>query len=201
MRIPARPPRALPADRGLGDVESTAKKKGSDWEVFLGILAPAAGERILDLGAGSGGNAALVLEASGGAEVYAIDPDEKRVAEATRDHPMVKSSVAGAESIPFPDLFFDKAYSTMALHHFADLDRALAEVVRVLKRGGLFVVLEVEPHSWMGRVFRFFGRLTGEKMQMMSEAQLLSRMNSQGDFRSSSSLRLRGRYLIRASRV
>jgi len=174
--------------------------KPSDWEALLGYLAPSPGERILDVGAGDCKIAARVLEASKGAEVYAIDPNEKKIAAAKRDHPSVKSSVGVAEGLPFPDSHFSKAYSTLALHHFADLDKALAEIGRVLKQGGYYVVLEVEPHSLGGMFFRFFGRLMSEKMQIMTQDQFLARVGSGKGFGVGRSMRLGGRYLVQLTR-
>ena len=165
------------------------------------MLGPGPGERILDVGAGDCSKAAKVLEASAGAEVYAVDPNERRISAARRQRPQVKSSVAGAESLPFPDCHFDKAYSTMALHHFADLDKALGEVSRVLKPGGLYVVLEVEPRSTLGRLFRFFGGLMGEKMQVMSQAQLLARLKQTEGFQVTGSAGLGSTYLVRLARA
>ena len=176
-------------------------EKRSDWEVFLEFLAPSSDERILDVGAGDCKNAARVLEASKGAEVYAIDPNEKRIAAAKRDRPSVKSTVGFAEGLPYPDSHFSKAYSTLALHHFADLDRALAEICRVLRPGGSYVVLEVEPHSLSGRLFRFFGRLMGEKMQIMTEDQLLARVGGGKGFSVGRSMRMDGRYLVQLRRT
>ena len=174
--------------------------RDSNWKVFLEYLAPASGEKILDVGAGSGANAAKVLEVSGGAEVYAVDPDERRIASMKTHFPSVKGSVAGAESLPFPDSYFEKVYSTMALHHFNDPDKGLSEITRVLKKGGSFVILEVEPGSMAGRLFRFFGRLMGERMNMMSQAQLIARLGSIDGVKVTNSVSLGGRYLIRLAR-
>ena len=168
---------------------------------FLQMLAPAPGEKILDVGAGKGEVAGRVMGASKGAEVYAVEPDEKRLAAMKRDFPAVKCSMAGAESLPFPDSYFDKVYATMALHHFADLDAALRQVARVLKHGGAFVILEVEPRSTMGRVFRFFGRLTGEHMNMMTEERCLEKLRTAGDLEVVASVSLGARYLVRLKRL
>ena len=173
----------------------------TSWDVFLGYLAPAPGERILDVGAGNGSKAAQVLRASGGAEVYAVDPNEKRVASMKRDFPSIKGSVAGAESLPFPDSHFDKVYSTMAVHHFNDLDKGFAEIVRVLKPGGSFIILEVESNSFSGRLFKFFGRLTGEHMMIMDMDQLLTRVGKVQGLRISRSVGLGSRYLIQLTRT
>jgi ubiquinone/menaquinone biosynthesis C-methylase UbiE len=171
------------------------------WEAFLSMLAPGPGEKILDIGAGDCSKAAKVLEASPGSEVYAVDPNEKRIAAAKRQRPQVKGSVASAESLPFPDSHFDKAYSTMALHHFADVDMALGEVARVLRPGGLYVIAEVEPRSTLGKLFRFFGGLMGEKMQIMSQAQLLARLKQARGLQVTSSTGLGSTYLVLLART
>jgi ubiquinone/menaquinone biosynthesis C-methylase UbiE len=173
----------------------------SEWDAFLGMLSPGLGERILDIGAGDCTKAAMVMRASNGAEVYAVDPSEKRIAAAKRAHPQVKSSVAGAEHLPFPDSHFDKAYSTMALHHFTDLDRALGEIARVLKPAGCYVILEVEPNSAIGRLFRFFGILMGEKMQIMTEGELLAKLEHTAGFQVTRSVGLGSRYLVQLAKA
>ncbi len=177
------------------------KGGGAGWDEFISLLAPANGERILDIGAGDCENAELVLRTSEGVEVYAIDPDEKKIARAKSEHSAVKSQVAAAESIPFPDSYFDKAYSTMALHHFADLDRSLDEIARVLKHGGSYVVLEIEPGSLLGRIFRFLEKLFGEGMNITTLAQLVARFESSKEFRVVQSKSLGSRYLVQAARA
>ena len=164
-------------------------------------LAPSSGELILDVGAGKGRVADQVMKASGGAEVYAVEPNAKRVDSMKREFPAVKSSLGSAESLPFADSYFDKVYATMALHHFSDLDKALREVARVLKPGGSFVVLEVEPGSGLGSLFRFFGRVTGERMKMLTREQLQAQVESVGGLRVVRSGGEGSRYLIQASRT
>ena len=169
-------------------------------EKFLDALAPAPSERILDVGAGRGDVAEMVRQASHGAEVYAVDPNEKRVAAMKRDHPEVKGSVASAESLPFTDGYFDRAYATLALHHFSELDRALGELRRVLKLGGYFVVVEVEPHSWEGRLFRFFGRVMGEHMNIMSHGELEAKLGAVEGLSVLTTVSLGQTFLIRTRR-
>lgn len=117
-----------------------------------------------------------------------------------RAFPALRSSVARAESLPFADSHFDKVYSTMALHHFSDLDGALREFARVLRPGGSFVVLEVEPGSRLGSLFRLFGRITGEHMGMLTREQLQLRLESSG-FRVMGSRERGSRYLLHAMRI
>jgi len=171
------------------------------WDLFVGMLSPASGDRILDVGAGRGTIAARVLETSKGAEVFAVDPNEKRVASISRNFSAVRSHVAGAEALPFPDAYFDKVYATMALHHFADMDRALYEISRVLKGGGTFIIVEVDPHSAKGRLFRLFGRLTGEHMNLMTVKELTDKLGSSTTFKVARTTERGSDYLIQLMRV
>ena len=172
-----------------------------EWGEFLSMLAPGPGEKILDVGAGRGSVAAKVLESSRGAQVYAVDPNKKRVSQMAANFPAIRSSVAGAEELPFPDSNFDKAYTTMALHHYADVDRGLTEVARVLKKGGGFVILEMEPGSLMGRMFRFFGSLSGEHMTVMKEEQLIAKLRAHGELEVTKTSRLGPKYLVQLRRI
>ena len=173
----------------------------TEWDEFVRMLSPGPGEKILDVGAGKGTAAGRVLDVSKGALVYAVDPNEKRVTKMQTGFPMLRASVAGAERLPFADSDFDKAYTVMAMHHYGDIDRALGEIARVLKHGGTFVILEMEPGSLMGRVFRFFGRIGGEHMTVMREDQLLSKLKARDDFRVSNSTKLGAKYLVQLTRV
>lgn len=172
---------------------------GSD--PLVDMLSPSPGEKILDIGAGKGAVTNRVLKASGGAEVYAIEPNERRVASMKKDFPEIRTSVAGAENLPFPDSYFDKAYTTMALHHVADFDRAVREVARVLKKGGSFVILEVEPSSGLGAMFRFVGRLLGEHMSIVTQEQLLERLRTAEGLRLMRSSKDGPRYLVQLQRT
>ena len=60
-----------------------------------------------------------------------------------------------AENLPFEDKVFDVVIAKDTLHHFSDAEKALSEISRVLKPGGLFIVSE--PYwSLLGRlVFKF----------------------------------------------
>ncbi|MDE1852382.1 MAG: methyltransferase domain-containing protein [Thaumarchaeota archaeon] len=173
----------------------------AEWDEFVRMLSPGPGEKILDVGAGKGVVAGRVLDASKGALVHAVDPNEKRVAKMQSDFPGLRASVAGAEKLPFADSDFDKAYTTMAMHHYANIDGALSEIARVLKHGGTFVILEMEPGSLMGRIFRLFGKIGGEHMTVMREDQLLAKLKARGDYRVSNSTKLGAKYLIELTRV
>ena len=103
-----------------------------------------AGKRILDIGCGPRGS----LEwATNAAERVGLDPlaDSYRRLGASK-HAM--RYIAGhAESIPVPDGHFDVVCSFKSLDHVDDLDRVIAEIPRVVKPGGLFLLLTDVNHS------------------------------------------------------
>lgn len=100
------------------------------------LLAPGRGERILDLGCGTG---ALTAEISAsGAEVVGIDVSSEMVEQARRNHPHLRFEVADARSFRF-DEPFDAVFSNATLHWVRDQEPAVRSVHRALKPGGRFV--------------------------------------------------------------
>jgi SAM-dependent methyltransferase len=100
-----------------------------------------AGKRILDVGCGPRGS----LEwASNAAERVGLDPLAERYRALGADLHAMRYVAAGAEAIPFGDQHFDVVSALNALDHVDDLDRAAAELVRVLAPGGtLLLIVEV----------------------------------------------------------
>jgi SAM-dependent methyltransferase len=103
-------------------------------------LAPAAGERILDVGCGDGFYDRRIAHI--GALVDAIDARPERLALAMRwnPHPRVRLHHMSAEALEFPDNYFDKAVSICVLEHIADDEGALRHLHRVLRPGGRLVL-------------------------------------------------------------
>lgn len=102
---------------------------------LLALLAPRAGERVLDLGCGEGRLTAEI--AATGAQVIGIDASAEQVA-AARDLGL-EAHLGDGAALPFPDAAFDAAFSNAALHWMRDIDAVLAEVARVVVPGGRFV--------------------------------------------------------------
>jgi ubiquinone/menaquinone biosynthesis C-methylase UbiE len=102
---------------------------------------------LLDLGGGTGALAARLSDALS-VDVTVLDPSPEMVAQ-MRPHPRVRAFVGTAERMPFPDRLFDACLISDAFHHFRDQDGAVAEIRRIVRRGGGLLMLEFEPNGWM----------------------------------------------------
>jgi trans-aconitate methyltransferase len=98
------------------------------------LLAPQAGERILDLGCGDGVLTEKIVAA--GAEVVAVDAAPDMVAAARARG--IDARVMPGQNLTF-DREFDAVFSNAALHWMRPPDAVLAGVRRALKQGGRFI--------------------------------------------------------------
>jgi demethylmenaquinone methyltransferase/2-methoxy-6-polyprenyl-1,4-benzoquinol methylase len=106
----------------------------------------AAGQRLLDLGAGTGDLARQALRHVPGCRVLAADftLEMMRVGQGSIPSGEIGPAwtVADALRLPFPDASFDAVVSGFLLRNVADLRQALAEQLRLLKEGGRMVALD-----------------------------------------------------------
>jgi trans-aconitate methyltransferase len=98
-------------------------------------LAPATGERILDLGCGDGHLSKRIVAT--GAIVVGLDSSPQMAAAARALG--INVTVGDAEALPFESSSFDAVFSNAALHWVRNHDGMLASVKRVLKPHGRFV--------------------------------------------------------------
>lgn len=118
------------------------------------VLAPQPGERILEVGPGTGYYSLEVAEwIAPGGQLEVVDVQREMA-----DHTMrrarergvsnVVASVADVRRLPYEDSTFDGAYLVAVLGEVPDQDAALRELARVLRPGGRLVVGELfgDPH-------------------------------------------------------
>ncbi len=112
-------------------------------------LAP--GERVLDLGCGTGTLLAQLAAAQPQAQLTGVDPDPavlKRAARRLAGTPRpVRLLRAGAQALPLPEDSIDVVVSTLVFHHLPDAvkDAAVGEVRRVLTSRGRFLLVDFGP--------------------------------------------------------
>jgi SAM-dependent methyltransferase len=118
---------------------------GADLGWLVEALAPAAGDRVLDLGCGAG-HAGFAVAARG-AVVTAVDTSEGMLETArllARDRGLDGYEAVRADvvALPFADAAFDGVVSRYSGHHWPDVGAALAEAARVLSPGGRFAIVD-----------------------------------------------------------
>lgn len=107
-------------------------------EFAFAAIAEARPRRVLEVGGGEGELAERVVRELG-VELVAIDQSERMV-EIQRSKG-IDAAVGDVQELPFRDGEFDVAVAAWMLFHVPDLDRALAELARVLKPDGRLVAV------------------------------------------------------------
>lgn len=104
------------------------------------LLRAQAGQRLLDVGAGTG-DAACELAAETGTEVVVCDLSRVMCAEMRRAG-LRQVAVADSHRLPFKGAAFDGVWADRVLRHVGEPERALEEMLRVVRPGGRIVVCD-----------------------------------------------------------
>ena len=118
------------------------------------ILSPAPGERILEVGPGTGYYSLQLadwISPRGQLDIFDVQPEmlEHTMRRAAQtDAINIVATVGDAVKLPYADATFDAACLTLVLGEIPDQDAALRELARVLKPGGRLIVGELfgDPH-------------------------------------------------------
>jgi SAM-dependent methyltransferase len=138
-------------DRGLAGLVRYLRHAPRMWrsvvnDAVVDLIAPAAGERVVDIGAGVGAGAVVV--ARRGATAVAVEPTPymRGVLSARRAVQRARARIevvdGAAEHIPLDDGAADAVMAVNTMHHWVDPDAAVAEIARVLAPGGRLVLVD-----------------------------------------------------------
>lgn len=103
---------------------------------YFGALA---GKRILDAGCGKGRFARILRESDRTAEIWGLDISPEMLKFAPVG---IRKAAGSMTALPFPADTFDCVYATESLEHAVEIEKAVAELCRVLKPGGRLVIID-----------------------------------------------------------
>ncbi|MGE5813471.1 MAG: class I SAM-dependent methyltransferase [Acidobacteriota bacterium] len=158
---------------------------GRVWDALINQASIAPGQRVLDIGCGTGGLVVRLKQLHPDVTVVGLDPDAKALARAQR-----KSEAAGAgiqldqafsDRMPYPGGSFDRVLSSFMFHHLSKEAkiRTLSEVRRVLGPGGSLHLVDFAgrpgAHGFLMRIFH-----AGDVMADNAADRVITRMREAG---------------------
>ena len=151
-------------DKNAGRYDRFMRKDGAAYEEMYALIRPVVkAKTVLELATGTGLIAKHIVNTT--AHIEATDASAEMIAEAKRDNRSAKLyfSVQDMFRLPYADKSFDVVIVSNALHIVPQPEKALAEIRRVLKDGGLLIAptFTHAENSFSGRVKVFFMKLAG----------------------------------------
>jgi ubiquinone/menaquinone biosynthesis C-methylase UbiE len=133
------PQHAAEFDRRTSEIRDDLAEKLAD------MLALQGDEQILDLATGTGRMARPVAKRLKTGRIIGVDQALAMLDVGHQHEDPIRAyyqSAGEADALPFKSNSFDRAFVSFSLHHFGDPAAVVKEVLRVLKNGGRFVVLD-----------------------------------------------------------
>ena len=130
----------------LYDLVHRLFRVGRVHQEMITIAGLTAGQRVLDVGCGTGNLLRATAKRHPDVELTGVDPDPKALARARRKVANGRLDRGFAQELPYPDDSFDRVLSSLMLHHLdtKSKDEMLAEVRRVLRPGGVLVLADIQ---------------------------------------------------------
>jgi ubiquinone/menaquinone biosynthesis C-methylase UbiE len=128
-------------------------------------------KKILDAGCGPGTYGIMLAQAGNEVVGIEISPAGVRVANqrARQKDVNFTARVGDLENLPFDDNTFDICFCGWVLHHFPDINKAVSELARVLKPGGIIALAEPNESNLAVRFSRFIEDLPPVRKWVLGE--------------------------------
>jgi ubiquinone/menaquinone biosynthesis C-methylase UbiE len=167
------------AAAGRGDEMEDHHSDITDQTIALMNIQPA--DRILDLGCGTGWASRRLARMASAGEVVGLDVADEmlhRAEEASSDFNNIRYVWGSAENIPAFDSLFTKVLSVESFYYYADQNKALRELRRVMaSEGQLFILINLYKDNHYS--LRWVGELK-VPVQALSEAEYVSLLERHG---------------------
>ena len=151
-------------DKNAGRYDRFMRKDGAAYDEIYELIRPIVRHKtVLELATGTGLIAKHIVNAA--AHIEATDASPEMITEAKRDNRSAKLhfSVQDMFRLPYANQSFDVVIVSNALHIVPQPEKALQEIKRVLKDGGVLIAptFTHAGNSFSGKVKAFFMKLAG----------------------------------------
>jgi len=142
--------------------------------VFIPYFPPS--PSVLEIGTGQGIGAIFLAEKLKDSRFIAIDYEHDMVRTAVENvqkgglKDRIRVELGDAVALDFPDNSFDAVISIGVLHHVPGYEKAIAEAARVLKRGGIFFIVDFDLKA--SRIFSRLEILFGRPASIFSWSEM-----------------------------
>ena len=126
---------------------------------FERFIKPEPGERLIDLGCGTGAFTKELKKFS--LNMTAVDLSQGAVSSAKKNDPGCFAICSDIEKLSFADESFDIVVFSAVLHHFKDFSKCASEAYRVLKKGGRFFAFDPNIKNPFMKVYRSARSVSG----------------------------------------
>lgn len=141
-------------------------------EQFVNLIRNKRSERMLEVGAGTGGTAQLIRNHC--KKLWLLEPakgmllnGKKKNLDATWIHGFV-------EQMPFPEENFDVVYTIDSMHHWFDHTKGFQEIYRVIKPGGSLILIDFDPLKKKGHYIKNMEKVLWMKSRFFSPRELIA---------------------------
>tara|TARA_Y100001970_G_scaffold289126_1_gene418493 strand:- start:2290 stop:2994 length:705 start_codon:yes stop_codon:yes gene_type:complete len=128
-------------------------------------MKPKENKKLIDVACGTGDIAKLFSDATyNKSKVQCIDPNKKMISlgkKKLKNYKNINWKIASAEKLPFEDSQFDYYVISFGLRNTKNLNKALSEAFRVLKKGGRFFCLEFSKinNDYLDFIYKNYSKL------------------------------------------
>jgi len=138
-------------------------------EQFIRMIELPVAGKLLDVGGGTGRVAKVFIDQA--SQVVVADSSMGMLSQAKSKNGL-GLICSQSESLPFPDEYFERVVMIDALHHVGDQKISAGEIWRVVKPGGLVVILEPDIRRFAVKLVAFFEKVLLMRSHFLSADQI-----------------------------
>lgn len=141
--------------------------------------------KFLDVGCGTGALEERLLPLVPNAQIVAVDISEDMLAQAKKkltNYPSIEWIHGDFVKIPLPGNSFDVAFSLSNLHYFPNPSAVFQKIGSLLKRGGIFILIDWDRNFFNGRAYNWYSKKFDPSFIQVYTSQEITQLLTQAGF-------------------